>query len=133
MSEENVELVRKFVGLFEAGDRDSWQPYFDPEAIWDTSASEMLMSGVYRGHEGIERFFRDWLAVWDDYRIEHREFIDAGESVVVVFRQWGRGRGSGVETERDFFGVYDLRGGKVVRYHQYESRAEALEAAGLSQ
>jgi ketosteroid isomerase-like protein len=52
---------------------------------------------------------------------------------VIVFRQGGVGRGSGVRTERDFFAVYDLRGSKVVRYRQYESREEALEAAGLSE
>ena len=133
MSRENVEIVKEFTSLFEAGDRDSWRSYFDPEVIWDTSASQMLMSGVYRGHEGIERFFVDWLAVWEDYALENREYIDAGDSVVVVFRQHGRGRGSGVETERDFFGVYDLRRGRVIRFHMYESRVAALEAAGLPQ
>ena len=30
-----------------------------------------------------------------------------------------------------FFGVYDLRESKMVRYRLYESREEALEAAGL--
>ncbi len=52
---------------------------------------------------------------------------------VVVFRQSGTGRGSGARTERDFFGVYELRESKVVRYRMYESRQEALEAAGRSE
>ncbi len=131
MSRQNVEIVKEFTSLFEAGDRDSWRSYFDPDVIWDTSASQMLMSGVYRGHEGVERFFADWLAVWEDYTVENREYIDAGDSVVLVFRQHGRGRGSGVPTERDFFSVYDLRRGKVTRFRLFESRAAALEAAGL--
>jgi hypothetical protein len=59
-----------------------------------------------------------------------REYIDAGNAVVIVFRQSGTGRGSGVRVERDFFGVYELRESKVVRYSVYESRDEAL-AAGL--
>jgi hypothetical protein len=65
--------------------------------------------------------------------MEPREYIDAGDSVVLMFRQSGIGRGSGVATEREFFGVYDLSDSKVVRYRQYESRAEALEAVGLSE
>jgi ketosteroid isomerase-like protein len=77
--------------------------------------------------------FREWLGAWSDYRIEPREYIDAGGSVVIVFRQSGIGRGSGVRTERDFFGVYDLSDSKVVRYRQYESRKEAIEAVGLSE
>ena len=59
--------------------------------------------------------------------------LDAGGPVVIVFRQGGIGRGSGVRSERDFFGVYDLNDSKVIRYRQYESRREALEAAGLSE
>ena len=132
MSKENVEIVKEFTRLFEEGDRDSWRQYFDPDVVWDTSASDMPSAGVFHGHEGVERFFRDWLGTWRDHEVAHREYLDAGDSVVVVFRQRGTGRGSGVRIERDFFGVYDLRGSKVVRYHMYESRETALQAAGLS-
>jgi uncharacterized protein len=133
MSQENVETVKTFTELFAAGDRSSWRDYFDPDVIWDTSESAMPAAGTYRGHEGVERFFRDWLGTWSDYAIEAREFIDAGDSVIVVFHQSGTGRGSGVRTERDFVGVYDLEDSKVVRYRQYESLADALEAAGRSE
>jgi ketosteroid isomerase-like protein len=133
MSKENVERVKAFTSLFEAGDRNEWREYFDPDVVWDTSASSMPSAGIYHGHEGIQRFFREWLGAWTDYRMEAREYIDAGGSVVIVFRQSGIGRGSGVKTERDFFGVYDLRDSKVVRYRQYESREEALKAVGLSE
>jgi uncharacterized protein len=133
MSQENVELVKAFMGPFAAGDRDVWRHYFDSDVVWDTSASKMPAAGIYHGHEGVERFFREWLGAWDEYRVETREYVDAGDSVVLVFSQSGIGRGSGVRTERDFFGVYDLRDSKVIRYRQYESREEALEAVGLSE
>jgi ketosteroid isomerase-like protein len=133
MSEENVEIVKEFTRLFEEGDRDAWRDYFAPDVVWDTSASNMPSPGVFHGHEGIERFFRDWLGTWKNLEVATREYLDAGDSVVVVFRQRGTGRESGVRIEQDFFGVYDLRGSKVVRYRQYESREEALEAAGLSE
>jgi ketosteroid isomerase-like protein len=133
MSQENVEIVKEFTRSFEEGDRDAWRDYFAPDVVWDTSASSMPSAGVFHGHEGMERFFRDWLGTWRDYEITPREYLDAGDSVVLVFRQRGTGRESGVQIERDFFGVYDLRETKVVRYHQYESREEALEAAGLSE
>jgi uncharacterized protein len=131
MSQENIEVVKAFTRRFEGGDRDEWREDFDSDVVLDTSATEMPFAGVYHGHQGIERFFRDWLGTWKDYEIAHREYIDAGDAVVVVFHQSGTGRGSGVRTERDFFGVYELREAKVVRYRMYESRQEALEAAGL--
>jgi uncharacterized protein len=132
MSQENVELVKRFSRLFEHGDREEWREYFVPDVVWDTSASEMPAAGIYHGHEGVERWFRDWLETWADYEIAHREYIDAGDAVVVAFRQRGTGRGSGVRTERDFFVVYDVRESKVVRFRLYESREDALRAAGLS-
>lgn len=132
MSRENVETVKEFTGLFEAGDRQSWKRFFHEDVIWDTSGSDLLLAGSYVGQEGIEEFFTDWLSTWDDFEIEHREWIDAGDSVVVVFRQRGRGKGSGVVIDRDFFGIYDLRGGKVARYTQFETRDGALHTAGLS-
>ena len=131
MSQENVELVKEFTRLFEEGDRDAWRNYFAPNVVWDTSTSKMPAAGIYHGHDGVQRFFREWLGAWSDYGIEALEYLDAGDSVVLVFRQSGTGRGSGVRTERDFFAVYDLSDSKVIRYRQYESRKAALEAAGL--
>jgi uncharacterized protein len=131
MSQENVKIVKTFTRLFEKGDRDEWRKHFDPNVVWDTSASNMPSAGVYEGHQGVDRFFRDWLGTWRDYEIATREYLDAGDSVVIVFRQHGTGRESGVEIERDFFGVYDLRASKVVRFRMFESRDQALEAAGL--
>jgi ketosteroid isomerase-like protein len=132
MSQENVEMVKAFTRLFESGDRDRWRSYFDPNVAWDTSATTMPSAGIYHGYEGVEAFFREWLGTWSDYEIEPREFIDAGDSVVIVFRQRGVGRISGVRAEHDFFGVYDIADLRVIRYRQYESREEALAAAGLS-
>jgi ketosteroid isomerase-like protein len=131
VSRDNVEIVKEFSALFESGDRASWRRHFDEDVIWDTSQSDLLMAGLYHGHDGVERFFSDWLSTWDEFKIEHREWIDAGDHVVVAFHQRGRGKGSGIVIDRDFFGVYDLRDGKVIRYRAFESRKAALEAAGI--
>jgi len=131
MSGENVEVVKRFMSRFEGGDRQEWREHFDPDVVWDTSPSQMPAAGVYRGHEGVERFFRDWLGTWTDYEVANSEYIDAGDAVIVAFHQTGTGRGSGARVERDFFGVYELRESKVVRFRLFESRGEALEAAGL--
>jgi ketosteroid isomerase-like protein len=132
MSQENVDLLKELLARFEAGDRTSWKGHLTEDIIWDTSAA-MPAAGIYEGHDGVEQFFVEWLSAWEDPTVEHLELIDAGDSVVNVFRWRGRGRTSGVPTEGVFFAVYDLRDGKVYRYRQYETRTEALEAAGLSE
>jgi ketosteroid isomerase-like protein len=69
--------------------------------------------------------------VWDEHRIEPQEFIDAGDRVVVLQREYQRSK-SGVETVIDTAGILDLRDGRVVRMQGYMNPADALEAAGLS-
>jgi ketosteroid isomerase-like protein len=53
--------------------------------------------------------------------------------VVVTARHRGRGRESGVTVDARFYVVYRLRDGKVIRADEFSGRAEALEAAGLSE
>ena len=131
MSQDDVEIVEELTQRFAAGG-DVTDLYFDPEIVWDTSASGLTSASVYRGREEVRRFFRDWLGAWTDYEIETLECFDAGGAVVLVFRQAGTGRGSGIRTERDFFGVYELESSKVVRFRLFASREQALDAVGLS-
>jgi hypothetical protein len=58
------------------------------------------------------------------------ELIDAGEHVISVVTSRARGRVSGLEVECT--GVWTIHEGKVVRVEWFESREEALEAAGLT-
>jgi hypothetical protein len=59
--------------------------------------------------------------------------VDAGDRVLLTSHHRGRGRGSGVQIDTRLYSVYTLRGGKVVQEDEYGHRAEALEAAGLSE
>ena len=130
MSQDDVEIVNEFTRRFAAGGHVT-DDYFDPEIVWDTSASGLPSAGVSHGREGVRRFFRDWLAPWTDYEIEARDCIDVGGAVVLVFRQAGTGRESGIRIERDFFGVWELENSKVVRFRLFASREQAFEAAGM--
>jgi hypothetical protein len=129
---EAYELVRETLRRFEAGDRKDWRSSFAEDVVWDMTGDDAGIYGKWHGHRGVEDFFTQWLGTWEDYSVENTELIDAGDSVVVVFRQHGRGKGSGVEVDRDFYGVYDVRDGRIVRYRQFRSRDEAIAAAGLS-
>jgi ketosteroid isomerase-like protein len=60
--------------------------------------------------------------------------LDApGDKVVVLSRAWGRGRGTGLEIDMELNVVYTLADGQITRIEGYYTRAEALEAAGLTE
>ncbi len=132
MPGEAYELVKEIHERFAAGDRDHWRRCFAEDVVWDTTRSDAPDARLYRGHDGVEEYFRTWLGTWEDFSLELRELVDAGDSVVAVWSNRGRGKGSGIEAEHEFYAVYDVRDGKVVRFRMLASRDEALQAAGLA-
>jgi ketosteroid isomerase-like protein len=132
MSQANVEVVRRSLDAFERGDFDAAMDALDPRIEYDLT--HFPDGKVYLGHDGVREAFRIWLGTWEDYRQEIDEVIDLGEDqVVVVLREFGRGKGSGIEVERPTAGVWTLRDGKALRIRFYAGKAEALAAAGLSE
>jgi ketosteroid isomerase-like protein len=129
MSQEDVELVRRGFEGFVAG-----------EILWDTLDEEIevhdhdiLDAGEYRGHSGFTLWLEDWGAGLPVISLELQELIDAGDTVVALFLLKARGRGSSVDVEREDGIVYKVRNGRIVRLDYYNSKRQALEAAGLSE
>lgn len=131
MSEENIEIVRDHANAYARGDAARALAALDPKVVFDFSARPDG-GRVYRGYEEILAAVRAWLGTWRDYRYETEEVIDAGDRVVLLFHERGRGKESDVEVEHRGGWVYTLRDGKIVSGKVY-SRAEALEAVGLSE
>lgn len=130
MSLEDVELVRRTVDHFLATGEPDWTAQHEEVEVHDHDIPD---AGEYRGHAGVRRWlFEDWTAAWSEFSLEPQEYIDAGESVVVVFRLKATGRGSGVAVERLDAMVLKLRDGQIVRYDYYNNREQALQAAGLT-
>ena len=135
MSEENVEIVRR---IYEAGarrDSPTSLALYDPDVVWDVSKLGVadFGEGIFRGREGLRRWFRHWYAAWEQARNDLEELIDAGEHVISVHTQRVQGRTSGIGVEVQQYGVWTIRAGKVTRVVWFTTRPEALEAAGLSE
>jgi uncharacterized protein len=130
MSQANVEIVRRSFDAFIRGDFDGAMREFHPDIAYDLT--RISPDGeLYEGHEGVRTGMRRWLGAWAEYTMEVDEYVDAGDSVVILFRESGRGKGSGVRTEQSVAGVWALRDGKAVRVTPFLDRSEARRAAGL--
>jgi hypothetical protein len=69
-----------------------------------------------------------------DLSQEPLECIDAPDDrMLVLIRQGGRGRESGVPVEIHFFEVLTIRDRKVRKIEYFRHRADAMGAAGLSE
>jgi ketosteroid isomerase-like protein len=131
MSEENVEIVR---GAWEAWERGDWErmyALYHPDIVWDASALQGPITGVYQGHDGVRQYFHEWLESFETHEARAERFIDAGDDVIVGLRLRGRGKTSGVEVEMARCNVYRIRAGLAIRVDLFETEAEALQAVGL--
>ena len=132
MSQENVEVVRRGYDAFNSGDVEGVVATVGPDVRWDMS-ERVFNPAVYEGHDGMRRFVEEIDEVWEDFRLEPLDFIDAGDKVVVSHLIRGSGKGSGVDVELPSTSVYTVRRGKVIEARMYCEHGEALEAAGLSE
>ena len=135
MSRENVEVVKRAWEAWIGGDLDALFETFDPAVEWDTTSFEgWPEDDVYYGHEGVRRFFEEWLASWERYEAGVEEYLDAdGDRVLVLCWQRGFGPGSHVLVQMDWAQICTLKRGLICRMEAYSDRQEALEAMGLSE
>jgi ketosteroid isomerase-like protein len=87
-----------------------------------------------RGRDAVREFLtRDLFEGFDEFRAEPVAYEDLGDAVLVTVRYVGRGESTGIEIDQTFASLYRLRNGKTMSMRDYPTRAEALEAAGLSE
>jgi ketosteroid isomerase-like protein len=131
MSEENMKMVQRAFDAWNRGDLGTLRSIADPEV--EVRPFIGLEGSSYRGHEGLERWRRDVVESWEEYRIEVEELHDGDGCVVAFVHMSGRGKGSGFQMDlRPGFVIW-IRDGLGVRFEGFAQRVDALKAAGLSE
>jgi ketosteroid isomerase-like protein len=128
----NLDLVRSIYAAWERGDFGS-AAWADPEI--EFAFADGPEPGSWRGLAGMAEGYRDWLRAWEDFRAEPEEYLVIDdERILVLVRNSGRGRTSGLEVEsHSVANLFHLRGGKVTRIVVYLDRGRALADLGLKE
>ena len=130
MSQENVEIVRRGYEHFSRTgelDRDA----FDADPVFDNSNAVFADPGVYRGFDRIRKWLIAQGEMWESQRYEPEEFIPIGVDQVVVPQKIVSVGRDGVEVVAHTANLFTLHAGKVTSMKNFQTKAEALEAAGL--
>jgi ketosteroid isomerase-like protein len=127
MSRENVEVAQAAWAAWERNGLAGFAEYWADDIDW------RAIGGRWHGREAGRAYLQEWLELFDDFKPEPIELIDAGdERVITVLRYSGREKRTGMEVPPGYFVVVnEVRDGKMVTGREYATRAEALEAAGL--
>jgi ketosteroid isomerase-like protein len=133
MSQKNVESLRQALDAFDRGDRAAYLTLCDQD-YEVVPIRDWPEAGAIRGREAAWDFYVKVAEAFEPFDSGDAELIDAGVDKVVV-RRGGevRGRASGADVELNYWIVVTFRQGKVLRDQWFADRAEAFEAAGLSE
>ena len=132
MSQENVELVRRGTDAYNRRDADGMLESWAPDAVLDWSNARTFEAGVYRGHDEIRAFIEAFLAAWEEVRIEiiHGPVEVADGLLVAENITYLRGR-DGIEVQARSAWLITIEDGEQTSLTLYQTRQDALEAAGL--
>jgi ketosteroid isomerase-like protein len=100
---------------------------FEENIEWQAPDS-LPFGGVYRGHDGVGRFFGLLPTYWQELTVEPEEFIDGGDTIVVVARV--RGTAAGGSLDQKNVHIWRMGDGKAASFTEYSDTARALQALG---
>jgi ketosteroid isomerase-like protein len=127
----NLELVRSIFSDWERGDYRSTE-WAHPEIEFVLVGD--LDAGSWTGIDAMGEAWRRWLSSWEEFHTEAEEYRELeGDRVLVLTRNTGRGRMSGVELGQmptPGATVFDVRDGKVTRIAAYTDAERALADLG---
>ena len=134
MSQENVERLRAGYAAWNRADLTGFLEFASTNVIFYTSGIFPSHDSVYRGHDGIRKFWETFHDAWERLDITVSRFEDLGnDQVLALINFEAVGRGSGVEVRRKFAHLLTFDEGLVIEVRAYADWDAALEAAGLQE
>ena len=131
MSEENVDAIRAVIEAMNRDDGEAALQRMDPEIRFEHRLG--ALQGNVVGHDGVRALFADFADHFESWRIYCEDIRDLGDRVLALGTVRATGKESGAETELPFTVLARIKDGSVTDYIDYGDRAQALEAAGLSE
>jgi ketosteroid isomerase-like protein len=128
MSAADVDLVRGAFAAYERGGAEALAEYFHPDFEGVVPPELSAEPDIYRGRDGLRRYFALWEEQISDLGVAVEQIIDNGDAIVVLARLSGRGRGSGVPVELPAATRLTVRDGLIATWTAYPTIEDALAA-----
>ena len=132
MSQENVEVVRRFLVTMGSGDYDTAVRVFHADAKWHNTGA-FPGPTICSGPAEIKAF---WKALFEDFenaQLEIEETAETGDTVVVGLHSQAWGKASGAPVDVRWGMSFRFEGGNIIRADVYGKYGRALQAVGLSE
>jgi ketosteroid isomerase-like protein len=128
LSVGDIEIVRRGLEAFRAGDVETVLALASPDVIVQASAASD--GAVHKGHAGILEVIETLRRRWKEFRLDPLEFYDLGGRVLVLGTVATKGRDEpGFASLAGW--VWTVRDGRIASVEAYLDTDEAMRAVGL--
>lgn len=115
----NLNSVQGVYEAFAKGDIPAVLGFLSSDVDW-TEAEGFPYGGTYTGPDAVlEGVFMRLGAEWESFAAVPDEFIDGGDTVVVLGKYRGTYKATGKSFQANFAHVWKVREGKAVKFVQY--------------
>jgi ketosteroid isomerase-like protein len=132
---DNVSWVGGLYDAFAKGDIPTVLAALDPKVEWNEAEHVTFWPGsAFIGPEAVVEgvFMRIPETFGDTFRINVDRILDCGDAVLVEARYTGTVQSTGKEISAQVAHVWDIAGGKIVRFQQYTDTWQFAEATGIA-
>jgi uncharacterized protein len=115
----NLNKIKSVYDAFAKSDIMGVLGVMSSDIAW-TEAEGFPYGGTYHGPKGVlEGVFMRLGSEWNGFAAVPNEFIDGGDTIVVLGKYSGTYKATGKSFEADFAHVWKLSDGKAARFVQY--------------
>jgi ketosteroid isomerase-like protein len=132
MSQENVELVGRLIGIWNRTDWDAAEPFTAPDVVMVGPEGWPESETSYGWDASVAQLER-LVDPWEVQRVDLVGLKDVGDRVLAEVRWITEGKDSGIPLETDGAALCTVRDGKLSRVEFYLDLDKARHAAGLSE
>jgi ketosteroid isomerase-like protein len=107
---------------------DSLAPFFASDVVLH-QADALPYGGLWRGHDGMERFFVAMSATWESFELLEQDFFADGDTVVVRTQVRARARATGRQLKFPILQTITVQGGRITEVRPFYWDTAAIAAA----
>ena len=129
---ENTDALRRGYDAFAEGDMESVRSIWTDDLQWEGPDLESLPdAGRFEGPDAVIEMFGRLPDYWDGLSVTPDEFVEDGDTVVVLGHNEGRGKATGEEIKVPFAHVWRMRDGKAERVQVLYDTGVTARALGV--
>ena len=134
MSQQNVDLIRAIYAAFATGDVPSVLSRMSPDIVWAEAENfPYADDSPYRGPDAVlSGVFARLGGEWDGFAASPEEYLDAGDTVVVLGRYRGTYKATEAAMDAQFAHVWRVADGKAAAFQQYTDTLQAARVTGAA-